>query len=135
MPEQAALLMDGFWPGPLSIILKKNSNLPNIVTAGTDTVAVRLTSNAFLRELISEFGNPIVAPSANMSGATACKKAEDVVNALSGKVDMIIEDDGAIGGEESTLVDMTGDGPVIIREGAVSSDEIMSCCLKGHSII
>lgn len=117
--EEARALMENYWPGPLSIILKKNKDLPDVVTAGTDTVAVRLTSNEFLRKIISEAGCPIVAPSANISGKHFNVRAKDTIRDFEGLVDMIVEDDASVSGVESTIVDMCGGQLKVLREGSV----------------
>ena len=135
IPEKAAPFIENFWPGPLSIVFKKNKNLPETVTAGGDRVAVRLTSHPLLKRLISVAGFPIVAPSANLSGKPSRIKAEDVLSDMGGRADMIIEDDGSLGGKESTIVDVTGEDIRLLREGAVSRKDLERCCLKGHSII
>ena len=119
VPDEARNLMEKYWPGPLSIILKKNKALPDVVTAGTDTVAVRLTSNEVLRKIISEAECPIVAPSANISGKPFNVRAKDTVHDFEGLVDMIIEDDDSVSGVESTLIDMCGGQLKVLREGSV----------------
>ncbi len=135
IPEKAEPFIERFWPGPLSIVFKKNKNLPETVTAGGDRVAVRLTSHPLLKRLISVAGFPIVAPSANLSGKPSCIKAEDVLSDMEGRADMIIEDDGSLGGKESTIIDVTGDHIRLLREGAVIRKDLECCCLKGHGII
>ena len=135
VPKEAIPLMDAFWPGPLSIVFKKNASLPDVVTSGGDKVAVRLTSHPFLKELILAAGFPVVAPSANLSGNPPKTKAEDVIAEMGNLSDIIIEDDASLGGNPSTVIDVTGGNVRILREGAVSRNELEGCCLKGHSII
>ena len=119
VPDSARKIMEKYWPGPLSIILKKNKALPDVITAGTDTVAVRLTSNEVLRKIISEAGCPIVAPSANISGKSFCVRAKDTLQDFEGLVDMIIDDDNSVSGIESTLIHICGGHYKLIREGAI----------------
>lgn len=131
IPDSARALMEKYWPGPLSIILKKNKALPDVVTAGTDTVAVRLTSNEVLRKIISEAECPIVAPSANISGKPFNVRAKDTVRDFEGLVDMIIEGDGSVSGVESTLIDMCGGHHKLIREGAIPATCLSFQTLEG----
>ena len=131
VPDEARNLMEKYWPGPLSIILKKNEDLPDVVTAGTDTVAVRLTSNEVLRKIISEAECPIVAPSANISGKPFNVRAKDTVQDFEGLVDMIVEDDGSVSGVESTIVYMCGGHHKLIREGAIPATCLSFRTLEG----
>ncbi|MDR3121887.1 MAG: threonylcarbamoyl-AMP synthase, partial [Clostridiales bacterium] len=135
VPEYAARLMRSFWPGPLTIVLKKRAGLPDYVTAGLDTVAVRMPSHPIALALIREAGRPVAAPSANRSGKPSPTRAEHVARDLSGKVDMIV-DGGAAGiGLESTVVDATGGGGapvVILRPGGVSREAIAAVVGAGN---
>ena len=135
VPDIARPFIEKFWPGPLSIVFKKNEKLPETVTACGDKVAVRLTSHPFIKELISETGFPLVAPSANISGNPSKTKAEDTFAELKGLADMIIEGDESLSGKESTIIDVTGEKVRILREGAVNREALETCCLKEQSII
>lgn len=121
IPEKALALMRAFWPGPLSIILPKLPCIPTVVTGGLDTVAVRMPSHPVMRAVIARAGVPIAAPSANISGKPSPTSAAHVQHDLSGRIPLII-DGGACGvGVESTVMDMTGQKPVILRPGAVTA--------------
>ena len=116
---QAKALMDAFWPGPMTLIFKKKSIVPDGTTGGLDTVAVRFPSNPIAQMLIAKSGVPIAAPSANVSGRPSPTKGEHVIEDMDGRIDMII-DGGMVGmGLESTIVDCTGE-PTILRPGFVT---------------
>ncbi|WP_310604415.1 L-threonylcarbamoyladenylate synthase [Anaerosporobacter sp.] len=120
VPEKAYKLAEAFWPGPLTMIMQKSDNVPYGTTGGLNTVAIRMPSNKIALELIRESGVYIAAPSANTSGRPSPTKAEHVIEDLSGKIDMII-DGGAVGiGLESTIVDLTGEVPMILRPGFIT---------------
>ena len=112
VPEIAKVLADKFWPGPLTMIVKKNKSVPVTVTGGLDTVAVRLPSHKVARKLIKESGTFIAAPSANISGRPSPTTAKHVIDDLDGRIDMIIDDGSIEIGLESTIVDLTEDVPV-----------------------
>ena len=122
VPQEAYMLADKFWPGPLTIILKKNGKVPMSVTGGLDTVAVRLPSHHVARAIIAESGTLIAAPSANLSGRPSPTVGSHVAEDLDGRIDMII-DGGAIEiGLESTIVDLTGKIPMILRPGYITKE-------------
>lgn len=120
IPESAYQLARTFWPGPLTIILKKRACVPNDTTGGLDTVAIRLPANQIARSLIAVSGVFIAAPSANLSGKPSPTKAEHVIQDLNGKVDMIIDGGSATLGLESTIVDLSGSIPMILRPGCIT---------------
>ena len=120
----AKILMEIFWPGPLTLIFKKKDNVPDKVTAGLDTVAVRYPSNETARKLIKQSGVLVAAPSANLSGSPSPTICEDVVSDLNGRVDYIIDDTGCEIGLESTVVDVSGDETVILRPGGITLEMI-----------
>jgi len=122
--DMAKVLMDAFWPGPLTLIFSKNRNVPDSVTAGLSTVAVRMPSHLVARTLIREAGVPVAAPSANLSGKPSPTDAEHVVADLSGRVDAIVCGHASDVGLESTVLDVTGDVPVILRPGGVTREAI-----------
>lgn len=118
--EKAMMLAHAFWPGPLTIILQKKAIVPYGTTGGLDTVAIRMPSHPAALELIRKSGKYIAAPSANTSGRPSPTRAEHVKEDLDGKIDYII-DGGAVGiGIESTIIDLTGDVPTILRPGFIT---------------
>ncbi|RFU64265.1 L-threonylcarbamoyladenylate synthase [Bacillus sp. V59.32b] len=125
IPETAEKLMDAFWPGPLTLIFKeKPGQLSQLVTAGLNTVAVRMPDHPVALALIEQSGLPIAAPSANTSGKPSPTTAEHVKDDLSGKIAAIV-DGGATGvGVESTVLDCTEDIPLILRPGGLPREEI-----------
>lgn len=128
IPEDAKKLIEKFAPGPFTLILKKQPNIPNIVTAGLDTVGVRIPENPIARAFIKAAGVPIAAPSANISGKPSPTKAQHVIADLNGKVDAIIAGGDSKVGVESTIIDVTGEIPTILRPGGITKEDIISVC-------
>ncbi len=124
----AKALMEKFWPGPMTIVLKKSHIIPDRTSGGLDTVAVRIPENETARLLIKEAGLPIAAPSANTSGKPSPTSADHVVLDLLGRIDMIVDGGHCQFGLESTVVDATGDCPVILRPGSITDDMIKDVC-------
>lgn len=122
--EKAKKLADAFWPGPLTIIMKRNQKVPSVVSAGLDTVAIRLPSNEIARALISEAGVPIAAPSANISGSPSPTTAEHVIADLSGRIDAILNSDSCEVGIESTVISLAGDKPRLLRPGYITPSDL-----------
>lgn len=122
--DHAKKLMDAFWPGALTIILPKSNLVPDAVTVGLQTVAVRMPSHPVARKLIAMAGCPVAAPSANLSGKPSPTCGEDVVTDLNGRVAVIVYGEDAAIGLESTVVDLTGDEPVVLRPGGVTLEDI-----------
>lgn len=119
-------LIEKFWPGPLTIIFKKKKIIPDIITAGLDTVAIRMPSNKIARDLIKYSGCPIAAPSANISGKPSGTIVEDIIEELDGKVEYIIDGGKVDIGLESTVVRVI-DGIVhILRPGKITAEEIQN---------
>lgn len=119
-------LIEKFWPGPLTIIFKKKKIIPDIITAGLDTVAIRMPSNKIARDLIKYSGCPIAAPSANISGKPSGTMVEDIIEELDGKVEYIIDGGKVDIGLESTVVRVI-DGIVhILRPGKITAEEIQN---------
>ncbi|NLJ31977.1 MAG: threonylcarbamoyl-AMP synthase [Clostridiales bacterium] len=124
VPEAAGRLAERFWPGPLTIILPKSGIIPDEVSAGLPTVAVRFPSHPVARALITAAGLPLAAPSANLSGSPSPTTAEHVMNDLSGKIEAVL-DGGACGvGVESTVVTLAADPPRLLRPGGVTLEQL-----------
>jgi len=117
-------IIDNFWPGPLTIVLKKKPSVPDRTTGGLDTVAVRLPDNQIARDLISAACCPIAAPSANLSGGPSPTRAKDVIEDMMGRVDAIIEGEDCRVGIESTVLDLSGEEPTILRPGIITAEAI-----------
>ena len=120
VPQTACLLAEHFWPGPLTMIFRKNDRIPYETTGGMDTVAVRMPSDPIARALIDASTGYIAAPSANTSGRPSPTQAEHVAQDLSGKIDMILDGGPVNIGLESTIVDLTEDVPMILRPGYIT---------------
>lgn len=117
---EAKLLMDTFWPGPLTLVFKASSIVPKTVTGGLDTVAVRYPSHPIMQSLISLSGTPLAAPSANTSGKPSPTNAARVIEDLSGKIEAIIDGGSSEFGVESTVLDTTSEVPTILRPGGIT---------------
>ena len=124
IPNAAQIVIDKFMPGPVTIILKKKSVVPDDVTAGLDTVAIRFPAHETAQRLIAAAGVPIAAPSANLSGKPSPTKAKHVIKDMTGRIDAIIDGGDCNVGVESTIVDFTGERPVILRPGGVTYDDL-----------
>jgi L-threonylcarbamoyladenylate synthase len=124
MPETARKLMHAYWPGPLTIIMKKNALLPKAVTAGLETVGIRYPSHPVAQALINESSCAIAAPSANLSGRPSPTTADHVLQDMKGRVAAIILAEDTQVGLESTVLDVTKKPPVIYRPGAITLEMI-----------
>ncbi|HDN66024.1 MAG TPA: threonylcarbamoyl-AMP synthase [Methanosarcinales archaeon] len=124
IPKRAFDLMDAFWPGPLTMIFKRKELVSDIITAGLDTVAVRMPDNPIALLLIEEACTPIAAPSANRSGMPSPTTTQHVISDLDGRIDAVIDGGAVKIGVESTVVDMTSETPVLLRPGGIGIDEI-----------
>lgn len=118
----AKKLMDAFWPGPMTMVFPKKDIVPAKATGGLDTVAVRFPNHPVARAIIKAAGLPIAAPSANSSGKPSPTRASHVEYDLNGKIDMIVDGGPAEWGLESTIVDVSGQVPMILRPGAVTKE-------------
>jgi tRNA threonylcarbamoyl adenosine modification protein (Sua5/YciO/YrdC/YwlC family) len=125
MPPDAPRLMETFWPGPLTLVMKKSEIVPHIITAGLDSVAVRMPSHPVAMALIAESGTPVAAPSANTSGKPSPTMPEHVIEDMSGKVEIIIEAGSTNVGLESTVLDLTVVPPVILRPGGITPAQLL----------
>jgi L-threonylcarbamoyladenylate synthase len=122
--DKAGKLIDQFWPGPLTLVLRRASALAPSVSVGLDTVAVRMPDSPVALALIRAAATPIAAPSANTSGRPSPTSAQHVLYDLDGHVDLILDGGPTTIGIESTVIDMTADPPVILRPGWVTADAI-----------
>ncbi|MCC8017838.1 MAG: threonylcarbamoyl-AMP synthase [Lachnospiraceae bacterium] len=122
LPPQAGLLSEAFWPGPLTMVLRKSREVPYATTGGLDTVAVRMPDNMIARALIRAGGGYVAAPSANTSGRPSPTTAQHVAEDMDGVIDMIIDGGPVAIGLESTIIDLTGETPVILRPGFISQE-------------
>ena len=124
--QEMKMIMEKFWPGPLTILFKKSDFVPSVITAGLDTVAIRMPNHPVALEFIRLSGVPIAAPSANTSGRPSPTEANHVIEDLYGKVHMII-DGGPTGiGVESTVLDLSGDMPIILRPGGITLEQLQN---------
>ena len=128
IPETAWQLIDKFMPGGLTIILQKADNVADIITGGSKTIGVRIPNHPIPIALIKGLGQPIVGTSANLSGQPSALTAEEVARQIGDRVDMIIDGGRSPGGVESTVVNLSGEKPKIIRVGAISPEEIKLIC-------
>lgn len=134
VPKAAYALAERFWPGPLTIVLKSRDCVPEIVRAGGDTVGLRCPDHSLTLELLKECRLPLAVPSANLSGAPSPKTAEDVLGALNGEIDAVI-DGGACGiGLESTIIDMSQTPYRILRQGALSEEAIAQALVEQMAV-
>ena len=124
VPDAARRLMEAYWPGPMTLILPKNPALPDAVTAGLDTVGIRMPSNETARALIRASGRPLAAPSANTSGKPSPTTARHVYDDMNGKIPYILDGGPCAVGLESTVIDTSGKTPVVLRPGAVTPEMI-----------
>ncbi len=130
--EKLDLLSKAYWPGPLTVITDRDPAVPDIVSCGLPTVGIRMPDNLIARELIRLSGVPIAAPSANLSGKPSPSTAEHVIADLFGRVDVIIDGGPCDVGVESTVLDITGDVPQILRPGAVTLEDVVRVLGKGE---
>jgi L-threonylcarbamoyladenylate synthase len=124
VPEKAKKLMDRFWPGPLTLLFKKKALVPDQITGGLETVAVRMPASPIALRLIELADTPIAAPSANLSGRPSPTKAAHVLLDLDEKVDAIIDGGDCEFGIESTVIDVLNDPPMILRPGSITLEAI-----------
>lgn len=126
IPEKAKKLAEKFWPGPLTIILKKSELIPEETSGGLDTVAVRMPSDETARKLIESAGVPLAAPSANTSGKPSPTSAHHVMNDLCGKIDAVIDGGECQVGVESTVISLVTEKPRLLRPGGVTPEMLES---------
>ncbi len=120
----AKKLMNGFWPGPLTILFEAIKDLSEFITAGTGKAAVRIPGDSFALDLAKSLEFPVTATSANISGKPTADNPDDVIGYFGDGVDLVIDGGKSTGGGASTIVDVTGEGIIILRPGAISSKEL-----------
>ena len=128
VPPVARQLIDSFMPGALTLVLPTSRAVPAIVTAGGSTVAVRIPDHPIPLALIEGIGAPLVGTSANLSGRPSPLTAAEVRSQFGDEIDAVIDDGERCRGTESTIVDVTGETPVILREGAISAEALRCVC-------
>lgn len=124
IPESAKRLMEAFWPGPMTLILPKSDAIPSVVSAGLDTVGIRLPRSEAARALIRAAGRPIAAPSANRSGKPSPTTAQHVYEDMTGRIPLILDGGASEVGVESSVIDATGEVPVILRPGGITPEMV-----------
>ncbi len=124
VPDKVEKLMNMFWPGPLTLVLKKKSFVPDIVTAGLDTVAIRMPDNEVALAMIREAGTPVVAPSANIFTRPSPTTSDHVVSDLNGKIEVILDAGATRIGVESTVIDAATDKLILLRPGGLNLEII-----------
>ena len=124
LPSSFFLLAKQFWPGPLTLVLKRNEAVPAMVSAGHSTIAIRMPSHPTALELIRACGQPIAAPSANLSGRPSPTRARDAFEDVQGKVELILDGGECSFGIESTVLHLNDDAPILLRPGSITQGEI-----------
>ena len=124
IPESARLLAERFWPGPLTMIMKKGEVIPDEVSAGLDTVAIRYPSHPAARAIIKAAKTPLAAPSANLSGSPSPTTAAHVMNDLSGRIEAVLDGGSCEVGLESTVITLAGEKPRVLRPGGVTVEQL-----------
>jgi L-threonylcarbamoyladenylate synthase len=133
-PAVAERLAGAFWPGPLTLVLPRAREIPDIVTAGGPTVGVRWPAHPFIRAVIRECGFPLAAPSANLSNRLSPTTAEHVRKQLGGRIPLIVDGGPSSVGIESTVVDLTSEPPAVLRPGMIHDPSLIAVTggLRGH---
>ena len=130
VPQAAWTLMERFWPGALTLVVRKSASIPDIVTAGLDTVALRVPDHPVPREIVETLGAPITGTSANLSGRPGITNPAAVRREFGNTINFVLDGGDAPGGVASTIVDVSGDGLRVLREGAVSREEVKAALGK-----
>ena len=126
VPDAARTLAERFWPGPLTMVLRRSSRAPDYITGGQDTVGVRIPSHPVAHAMLEAFGGGVAAPSANRFGAVSPTTAAHVLTDLGADVDLVLEGGAAEVGIESTIIDLSGPGPMLLRPGQISKAALES---------
>lgn len=124
VPKKAEILANAFWPGAMTLVLKKNKNIPDIITAGKDTVAVRIPNHPVTLELLKQLPFPLAAPSANPFNSISPTKPEHVENYFKNDISQILDGGACKNGIESTIIGFENEEPIIYRLGALSVEKI-----------
>lgn len=124
IPSIAYVLARKFWPGPLTMILRRSELVPDVTTAGLDTVAVRCPNHPVTLAILREAGVPVAAPSANLSGRPSCTSAQDVLEDMDGRIEGVVDGGPCVVGVESTILDLTCDPPRLLRPGGLPVEEL-----------
>ena len=124
MPQFALYLMEQFWPGALTIIFKASPDVSALLTAGTGKIGIRLSSHPVATALDNELGHPVTATSANLSGKLECTSADEVIQGIGSQIDAVMDGGKTPGGSGSTIIDVTTDPPVIVREGIIPKNKL-----------
>lgn len=132
-PEEAKMLAERFWPGPLTMVLPKSSAIPKVVSAGGETVGIRWPGHPFMQALIKACGFPIAAPSANRANRISPTLARHVLDGLGGRIPLVVDAGASPVGIESTVVELVSGGWRVLRPGAVTVDQI-KMVLGGDSL-
>jgi len=125
IPAEALELGRRFWPGGLTLVFQSTQTLPSVLTAGTGKIGIRISSHPLAHALTLALKRPITGTSANISGGPPCTRADQVVECLGGQVDLILDGGLTEGTHPSTLLDVTSNPPVLIREGIIKAEEII----------
>lgn len=125
IPASAYRLAERYWPGPLTMVLEDLGYLPTVVTSGTGTLGVRCPDHPMTLALIQELGAPLAAPSANPAGLPSPKTAQAVLDYFDGRIEGILDGGPCAVGVESTIIDLTGESPRILREGGIPAEELL----------
>jgi L-threonylcarbamoyladenylate synthase len=124
MPDAARKLAAAFWPGPMTLVLRRGGRVSNLVTGGLDTVGLRVPAHPVAQALLKQFGGPIAAPSANRFGQVSCTRAEHVFEELGDRVELILDGGKCDVGVESTIIDVSSRRPAVLRPGAVTAEQV-----------
>ena len=124
VPPMAEKLAQSFWPGPLTMVFRKSPRVPQEITAGLETVAIRMPQHPAARDVIRAAGVPLAAPSANRSGKPSPTTAHHVMEDMKGRIEAVLDGGECSVGVESTVVDMTGEVPRILRPGAITQKQL-----------
>ncbi|MBU4343816.1 MAG: threonylcarbamoyl-AMP synthase [Proteobacteria bacterium] len=126
IPPYASIIMDRFWPGKITIVFKAKDGLPENLTAGTNTIGVRVPEHPAACALVDALDNPITGTSANFSGHAGCSQISDIDPIIADELDLILDAGPLEGGIGSTVIDVTGNLPKILRQGAIAAKDIFA---------
>lgn len=124
IPPMARPIMERYWPGPVTIVFPASSDIPPLVTGQTATIGARISPHPFVKQLFDSFDSPLTATSANISGGESLMEPEDILRTFGGRIDLVIGMSEFMDGVVSTVVDVTGEKPRIIRQGKVEVKDV-----------